>query len=67
MLICEAGRHCGEEVSLDCWMFNRRSSGKLAFLQLRDGSGFIQGVVSKKEISPEPSIAPVTSISYQPF
>ncbi|SFH49143.1 asparaginyl-tRNA synthetase [Tindallia magadiensis] len=40
----------GEEVSIRGWLFNKRSSGKIVFLQVRDGSGFIQGVVIKKEV-----------------
>ena len=43
-------RHEGEEVRLKCWMYNKRSSGKIHFLQLRDGTGFIQGVVVKGEV-----------------
>ncbi len=35
------------------WMYNKRSSGKIAFLQLRDGSGFIQAVVEKDKVSEE--------------
>ena len=39
--------HIGEEVTLKGWLYNSRSSGKLVFLQLRDGSGIVQGVVFK--------------------
>ena len=35
------------------WLANKRSSGKIAFLQLRDGTGFIQGVVVKEEVGEE--------------
>ncbi|HPK42268.1 MAG TPA: OB-fold nucleic acid binding domain-containing protein, partial [Synergistales bacterium] len=45
--------HEGEEVQLKCWMYNKRSSGKIHFLQLRDGTGFIQGVVVKGEVPEE--------------
>lgn len=48
--INEIGRHAGEEVTLRGWLFNKRSSGKLGFLEIRDGSGIIQGVVSKKDV-----------------
>ncbi|KAB3526750.1 asparagine--tRNA ligase [Alkaliphilus serpentinus] len=41
----------GQEVILKGWLYNKRSSGKIHFLQLRDGSGFIQGVVVKAEVS----------------
>jgi len=39
--------HIGEEVTLKGWLYNSRSSGKLVFLQLRDGSGIVQCVVFK--------------------
>ncbi|WP_018922289.1 asparagine--tRNA ligase [Salsuginibacillus kocurii] len=45
------GQHVGEEVTIGCWLSNKRSSGKIAFLQLRDGTGFIQGVVPKSAVS----------------
>jgi asparaginyl-tRNA synthetase len=40
----------GTTVTLHGWLYNKRSSGKLHFLQLRDGTGVIQCVVSKKEV-----------------
>ncbi len=43
----------GKEVELKGWLYNKRSSGKIIFLQLRDGSGFIQGVVEKTSVSDE--------------
>ncbi|WP_345753273.1 OB-fold nucleic acid binding domain-containing protein, partial [Bacillus sp. PBIB4] len=43
-------KHTGEEVTIGAWVANKRSSGKIAFLQLRDGTGFIQGVVVKAEV-----------------
>lgn len=43
----------GERVSVAGWLTNVRSSGKIAFLQLRDGSGFVQGVLVKSEVAPE--------------
>ena len=42
--------HEGKEVIIKGWLFNKRSSGKSAFLQLRDGSGFVQGVAAKNEL-----------------
>jgi asparaginyl-tRNA synthetase len=39
--------HVGEEVTLKGWLYNTRSSGKLVFLQLRDGTGIVQCVVFK--------------------
>jgi asparaginyl-tRNA synthetase len=46
-------RHSGEEVRLLGWLENKRSSGKIAFLQVRDGSGTVQAVASRKELSEE--------------
>ncbi|OEF99056.1 asparagine--tRNA ligase [Vulcanibacillus modesticaldus] len=43
----------GQEVRLGVWLHIKRSSGKIHFLQLRDGTGFIQGVVVKSEVSEE--------------
>ncbi len=40
----------GREVVLEGWLFNRRSSGKLEFLQVRDGSGVVQCVASKADL-----------------
>lgn len=48
--ISEVYKHVGEQVTIGAWIANKRSSGKIAFLQLRDGSGFIQGVVVKAEV-----------------
>lgn len=42
-----------QEVKIGAWLANKRSSGKIAFLQLRDGTGFIQGVVVKVEVPEE--------------
>ncbi|HWC76117.1 MAG TPA: asparagine--tRNA ligase, partial [Blastocatellia bacterium] len=42
--------HVGEEVTIKGWLYNQRSSGKLIFPQIRDGSGIIQGVVFKKNV-----------------
>ncbi|AFH64456.1 asparagine--tRNA ligase [Paenibacillus caseinilyticus] len=51
--IREAGKHVEQPVTIGCWLHNIRSSGKIRFLQLRDGSGFMQGVVVKSEVSEE--------------
>ncbi|SMG30731.1 asparagine--tRNA ligase [Dethiosulfovibrio salsuginis] len=45
--------HLGEEVVIKGWMYNKRSSGKIHFLQIRDGSGFVQAVMVKNEVSEE--------------
>jgi len=51
--ISEVNKYVGEEVKIGAWLANKRSSGKIAFLQLRDGTGFIQGVVVKAEVDEE--------------
>src|SRR5690606_662582 len=45
--------HVGESVTIAGWLTNHRSSGKIVFLQLRDGSGFVQGVMVKSEVGDE--------------
>lgn len=42
-----------QEVTLKGWLYNMRSSGKLMFPEIRDGSGIIQGVVAKSDVSEE--------------
>ncbi|AKS67112.1 asparagine--tRNA ligase [Staphylococcus coagulans] len=51
--IKEAKNKIGQEVTIGAWLANKRSSGKIAFLQLRDGTGFMQGVVVKAEVDEE--------------
>lgn len=51
--ISEVFKYEGKEVKIGAWIANKRSSGKIAFLQLRDGTGFIQGVVVKSEVAEE--------------
>ena len=51
--INELSKHVGEEVTLKGWLYNMRSSGKLMFPQLRDGTGVVQCVVVKNSIVPE--------------
>ncbi len=49
----DVAAHEGREITLKGWLNGRRSSGKIHFLQLRDGSGFIQGVMSKAAVGEE--------------
>jgi asparaginyl-tRNA synthetase len=42
--------HVGEAVTVRGWVTTTRSSGKIAFVVVRDGSGYVQGVLSKKEV-----------------
>src|ERR687884_368911 len=51
--INQLSRHVGAEVVLKGWLYNMRSSGKILFPQLRDGTGLVQCVVLKNAISPE--------------
>jgi len=45
--------HVGTEVTLKGWLYNKRSSGKIHFLLVRDGTGIIQAVAFIKDVSPE--------------
>jgi asparaginyl-tRNA synthetase len=51
--IARLSEHVGQEVTLRGWLYNKRSSGKLHFLEVRDGSGVVQAVVFKGDVSPE--------------
>jgi len=46
----DIARHEGQQVTLRGWLHNRRSSGKIHFLTVRDGTGFIQAVMSKAAV-----------------
>jgi asparaginyl-tRNA synthetase len=62
--ISKVGSFEGQEVKIGAWLANKRSSGKIAFLQLRDGTGFIQGVVVKSEV-PEDLFQKAKSITQE--
>ncbi len=51
--ISELGRHVGDTVTLRGWVTTTRSSGKIAFVVLRDGSGYAQGVLARRELPEE--------------
>jgi asparaginyl-tRNA synthetase len=51
--IDELSGHVGERVSLRGWLAQKRSSGKIKFLVLRDGSGYLQCVAFSKDVGPE--------------
>lgn len=57
--------HDGELVTLKGWLYAKRSSGKLHFLQVRDGTGTIQAVLFKGDVSPSSS-TPRTSSRRRP-
>jgi asparaginyl-tRNA synthetase len=48
--IAEAGRHAGETVRLNGWLYNLRKSGKIVFPIIRDGSGLMQCVAVKNNL-----------------
>jgi asparaginyl-tRNA synthetase len=49
----EAAAHVGEEVEIRGWLYNKRSSGRIHFLVIRDGSGLMQAVMAKMDVSSE--------------
>ena len=49
-IIAEIAAHEGQDVTLRGWLYNCRSSGKIAFLQVRDGTGIIQCVLKKQAV-----------------
>jgi asparaginyl-tRNA synthetase len=51
--IADFRNHAGQEVRVQGWLHNKRSSGKLQFLIVRDGSGFAQVVVAKAALGAE--------------
>jgi asparaginyl-tRNA synthetase len=53
ILIKDLATKVGDNVTLNGWVYNFRSSGKIAFWQIRDGSGFCQVILSSDELSPE--------------
>ncbi|KKQ70858.1 MAG: asparaginyl-tRNA synthetase, asparaginyl-tRNA synthetase [Candidatus Peregrinibacteria bacterium GW2011_GWC2_39_14] len=53
IFINQAADFVGQEITIRGWMFNKRSSGKIHFLELRDGTGEIQGIVFVNAVSPE--------------
>jgi asparaginyl-tRNA synthetase len=48
--IARIGEHVGNTVTIKGWLYNRRSSGKIHFLSVRDGTGFLQVVMGKKNV-----------------
>ena len=51
--ISDLKQHIGEEVTISGWVYHKRSSGKLRFLVLRDGTGYLQSVIFKNNVSEE--------------
>ncbi len=53
VFVKDIAKHVGHEVTIKGWIHNSRSSGKITFLQIRDGTGYIQGIVHKPDVSEE--------------
>jgi asparaginyl-tRNA synthetase len=53
VLISDISKHNGKTVTLAGWVYNKRSSGKIRFVLLRDGTGITQCVFSQKDVSLE--------------
>jgi len=53
VLISDISKHDGKSVTLAGWAYNKRSSGKIRFVLVRDGTGITQCVFSQKDVSPE--------------
>ena len=51
--IKDSSKHVDQEVRMHVWLTDKRSSGKIIFLQLRDGTAFFQGVIRKNDVSEE--------------
>ena len=49
----QAKDYVGQTVKIGAWVTNKRSSGKIAFLQLRDGKAYFQGIVVKADVNKE--------------
>ncbi|HUA36539.1 MAG TPA: asparagine--tRNA ligase [Candidatus Binataceae bacterium] len=49
----DLSKHVGQDVELRGWLYNKRSSGKIHFLQLRDGTGICQCVATLNDLGPE--------------
>jgi len=51
--ISDLPSHVGATVTVRGWITTTRSSGKIAFMVLRDGTGYLQGVLPRNEVAPE--------------
>ena len=49
IMVSDAKAHVGEDVTLQGWLHSKRSSGKILFLQIRDGTAVIQAVLSESD------------------
>ncbi len=62
--VAQLNQHIGETIELEGWLIKKRSSGKIAFLQVRDGSGEVQAVASRAELD-DASWAAVESLTQE--
>ncbi|MBI2633112.1 MAG: asparagine--tRNA ligase [Parcubacteria group bacterium] len=53
IFLSSISKHSGETITVRGWVANFRSSGKIYFLEIRDGSGFIQAIADQKALSAE--------------
>ncbi|MCC7118738.1 MAG: asparagine--tRNA ligase [Anaerolineales bacterium] len=51
--VSKISSYIGQDIILKGWVYNRTDKGKLAFLLIRDGSGFVQCVAFKGDLQPE--------------
>ena len=51
--VSKISNYVGQEVTIKGWVYNRTDKGKLVFLLVRDGSGFVQCVAFKGDLDPE--------------
>lgn len=49
----DIAQYVGQEITIRGWLYNRRESGRLQFLLVRDGTGMVQAVAFKRDIAPE--------------
>ncbi|MCD6303303.1 MAG: asparagine--tRNA ligase, partial [Anaerolineae bacterium] len=50
--IADIPQHADQEITIRGWLYKKTDKGRLKFLLIRDGTGIVQGVVFKKEVSP---------------
>ncbi|MFH0888843.1 MAG: asparagine--tRNA ligase [Planctomycetota bacterium] len=51
--ISELKEHINKTVTIKGWLYNNRSSGKIMFMQVRDGTGIVQGIISENDVGKE--------------
>ena len=51
IFISDLAKLVDQEVTIEAWVANFRSSGKIAFWQLRDGSGFVQAILNSADLA----------------